>query len=114
MSEQNTSFDPQKLKADVMSCVKDMQAGTVPLYKAFWLYYFAPIFVLQVLAAAFGLVGIVFSLAALAWAGYNIMPLWRIAEKYAGPAHWTLLAKIFSALMILSIVMTIISRLMYL
>lgn len=108
-----SDFDPQKLKADAMVHIKEMQAGNLPLFKAFWLYYFTPIFVLQVVGAMFGVVGIVFSLAALAWAGYNIMPLWKIADKYTGPAHWTLLAKIFSALMILSIVMTIINRLMY-
>lgn len=107
------SFDPQKLKADAMVHIKEMQAGNLPLYKAFWLYYWLPIFLLQVLGAVFGLVGIVFSLAALAWAGYNIMPLWKIADKYTGPAHWILLAKIFSALMALSIVWSIISRLLY-
>lgn len=108
MSDQpSTSFDIQKFKALAETRLKELWSGSIPLFETFWIYYFAAIAVLYILAKAFGIVGIIFALAALCWAGFMVKPIWIAADKYPGPKHWAMIAKVFAILLGLSVVATI-------
>ncbi len=108
MSEyENKSFDFQKLKSQAEAKIKALWAGDVPLFETFWIYYFAAVVVLQVVGSALGILGILFFLAALGWAGFMVRPIWLAADKYAGPKHWATLAKIAAILIALCVLGTI-------
>ena len=105
MSEyENKSFDLQKLKGQAEAKIKALWAGDVPLFETFWIYYFAAVIVLQVVGSALGILGILFFLIALGWAGFMVRPIWLAADKYAGPKHWAMLAKIMAILIVIGVV----------
>lgn len=69
--------------------------GEIPLVQTFWLYYFVPLFVLQLFANGLGdVVGGLFGILALGWAGFMVMPIINAADKYPGDKVWALMAKI--------------------
>lgn len=108
MSEyENKSFDAQKLKSQCEEKIKALWAGDVPLFETFWIYFFAAVIVLQVVGAALGVLGILFFLAALGWAGFMVRPIWLAADKYAGPKHWAVLAKVAAVLIVIGVISTI-------
>src|SRR5687768_7635007 len=80
-----TGFCPSE--CDVKEKAKKLWAGDVPLVQTFWLYYFAVVFVLSLLA---GMLGGFFSLLALAWSGFMVVPIMKAADKYQGEKHWAL------------------------
>lgn len=105
--DQNSTFDVQKLKSQAETKIRELWAGAIPLFETFWIYYFAVIVVLQILAQAFGILGILFSLVALCWAAFMVKPIWVSADKYAGPKHWAMIAKIFAILIALGVISTL-------
>ena len=100
---ENSGFDAQKFKSQAENKIRDLWAGNVPLFETFWIYYFAAVVVLQIVGMALGVLGILFFLAALGWAGFMVRPIWLAADKYAGPKHWAALAKIAVILIVISI-----------
>lgn len=108
MSEyENKSFDFQKLKAQAEAKVKALWAGEVPLFETFWIYYFGIVVGLQILGLAFGVLGLLFFFAAIGWAGFMIKPIWLAADKYAGPKHWAIIAKVMAVLIGLGVLSAI-------
>lgn len=106
--DQNNAFDVQKLKSQAETKIRELWSGSIPLFETFWIYYFAVVVVLQILGQAFGILGFVLSLAALAWAGFMVKPIWLAADKYAGPKHWAAIAKIMAILIVISIISTLV------
>ena len=102
--DQNSAFDVQKLKSQAETKIKELWSGSIPLFETFWIYYFAVVVVLQIVGQAFGMLGMILSLAALAWAGFMVKPIWVSADKYAGPKHWAMLAKIVAILILLGVI----------
>ena len=102
--DQNSAFDVQKLKSQAETKIKELWSGSIPLFETFWIYYFAVVVVLQIVGQAFGVLGMVLSLAALAWAGFMVKPIWLAADKYAGPKHWAALAKIVAILIVIGVI----------
>ena len=102
--DQNSAFDVQKLKSQAETKIKELWSGSIPLFETFWIYYFAVVVVLQIVGQAFGVLGMILSLAALAWAGFMVKPIWLAADKYAGPKHWAALAKIVAILIVIGVI----------
>lgn len=77
----------------------------MPLFETFWIYYFAAVIVLQVVGSALGILGILFFLIALGWAGFMVRPIsgWR-PINILGPKHWAMLAKIMAILIVIGVV----------
>jgi len=93
-------FEPEFIKGRL----KELWEGKIPLVQCFWIYYFAVVFVLCILASAIGgLIGGLLNLIMLAWAAYMVMPVMRSAEKYEGEKMWALLAKIAAILIAISV-----------
>lgn len=72
--------------------------GDVPLKETFWLYYFAVMVILMVLSDITGILGFIFGLISLAWAGFMVKPILTAADKYTGDKNIALLAKIVAVL----------------
>ncbi len=104
---ENKSFDVQKLKSQMESKIKALWAGEVPLFETFWIYYFAVVVVLQLVGGAFGALWFLFFVVSLGWAGFMVRPIWLASDKYAGPKHWAMLAKIAAILIAIGIVTAI-------
>ncbi len=105
MSEyENKSFDFQKLKSQAEAKIKALWAGDVPLFETFWIYCFGAVIVLRVVGGALGILGILFFLAALLWSGFMARPIWLAADRYAGPKHWAMLAKIAAILIVIGVI----------
>ena len=108
MSEyENKSFDFDKLKGQAEAKVKALWAGEVSLLETFWIYYFGVVAGLMILSSAFGVLGIIFYLAALGWAGFMVKPIWLSADKYPGPKHWATIAKVMAVLIGISVIASI-------
>ncbi len=101
---QNSAFDFQKLKTQAETKIKELWSGSIPLFETFWIYYFAVVIVLQIVGQAFGFLGMILSLAALAWAAFMVKPIWLAADKYAGPKHWATISKIVAILIVLGVI----------
>lgn len=89
-----TSFDVNNIKAEAEKRVRVLWAGEVPLFHAFWVYGFAVVVGLSIIAAPFGLLGSLIRLIAMGWSLFMIKPIWLAADKYQGPQHWAIAAKI--------------------
>jgi hypothetical protein len=91
----DVKLDPESIK----TMLKELWAGKVPLFKCFWIYYFATVVVLNILAAITGgpAAGL-FEILGLAWAGFMVMPVVRSAENYKGDPTWATLAKVAAVL----------------
>lgn len=100
--ESQPSFDVQKLKALAETKVKALWAGEMPLFEVFWIYNFGIVAGAQILGMIFGFVGFIFFLAAFCWAAFMVKPTWLAADKYAGPKHWAVIAKVITVLIALS------------
>jgi hypothetical protein len=84
--------------------LKTMARGEMPLPQAFWgaagiygtlLNGFTTLLSLGSLAAgASGLTVFALHMLALPYNLFVVYAVWRSAERYAGPAHWALLARI--------------------
>lgn len=72
--------------------------GDVPLKETFWLYYFAVMVILMVLGDITGIIGFIFGLASLVWAGFMVKPIIAAADKYEGDKNIALLAKVVAIL----------------
>ncbi|MCM2343252.1 MAG: hypothetical protein NDJ24_01680 [Alphaproteobacteria bacterium] len=103
------AFDISKIKAEAETRIRALWAGEVPLFHAFWIYGFAVIAGLAILAAPFDLLGSVINLIGLAWSLFMIKPIWLAADKYQGPQHWAIAAKIAVVLGGLSTLATLLS-----
>lgn len=88
--------EPQKF--DGRAIIQQLWNGQVPLFQTFWLYYFAVIAVLHILAGVLGFMAPILILLKIIWAGFMIKPIWLAADKYAGEKIWATLAKIFAIL----------------
>jgi hypothetical protein len=84
--------------------LKELWEGKIPLVHCFWIYYFAVVVVLSILASVLGgLLGGLLNLIMLAWAAFMVMPVMRSAEKYEGDKMWSLLAKVAAVLIAISV-----------
>ncbi len=81
-------------KFDFNTMVYNLWHGNYPLFQVFWLYYFAVVIALQALGTIVGIFSTIFVLFKLVWAGFMVKPIFVAADKYTGPEHWALLAKI--------------------
>lgn len=84
--------EPQKF--DGRAIIQQLWLGQVPLFQTFWIYYFAVIAVLHILAGVLGFMGPILVLMKIIWAGFMVKPIWLAADKYAGEKLWATLAKI--------------------
>lgn len=89
-------FDPKEK-------VKSLWAGKESLFNTFWLYYFAGVFVLQLLARAIDPLTTLLSLLALIWAGFMVRPIWLAATAYQGQKVWAVLAKLIAIFIALAV-----------
>jgi hypothetical protein len=99
MSEQeNTNKSEPKQasgqkKFDFGTTVQQLWNGKIPLFEAFWIYYFAAMIVLTVLSSVLAPLSFMFGTIRLAWAGFMVKPIWLAAENYKGDQKYALLAK---------------------
>src|SRR3989339_1076438 len=88
-------FEPEFIKGRL----KELWEGKIPLIHCFWVYYFAVVVVLGIIASALGgIIGGLLNLIMLGWAGFMVMPIMRSAEKYQGDKMWALFAKVVAVL----------------
>lgn len=81
--------------ARALAMHEKLWAGDYPLWQTFWLFHVVGCGVLKTISQYFyGNVSAIFALAALLWAGYTILPIWRAAGKYKGSSLFALSAKI--------------------
>ena len=85
-------------KFDGRAIIQQLWLGQVPLFQTFWIYYFAVIAVLHILAGFLGFMAPILILLKIIWAGFMIKPIWLAADKYAGEKIWATLAKIAAIL----------------
>jgi hypothetical protein len=88
----------------IRTALQKLWRGDIPLLQTFWLYYVTALIVVEAVGAMAGGLGGVFEIAALAWSGFMVRPIMMAADKYTGPEHWALGAKIFAALIVVAIV----------
>ena len=97
MSEENNETKATEQqgdkKFDFNQMLQDLWNGKLPLFKVFWLYYFATVVVLGFLASMLAPLAKVFSLLSLVWAGFMVKPIWVAAEAYKGEKLYAMLAK---------------------
>ncbi len=91
-------------KTEIEVRLKKLWAGDIPLFQTFWIYYFAGVFVLKILASLSGSLAGIFDILALAWAAFMIKPILESADRYQGEKLWTVLAKIGAGLIALGII----------
>ncbi|QQG36919.1 MAG: hypothetical protein HYS17_03870 [Micavibrio aeruginosavorus] len=87
-------FSVNTLKAEAEKRIRALWAGEVALFNAFWVYGFAVVAGLSIIASPFDLLGSLIHLVALGWSLFMIKPIWLAADKYQGPQHWAVAAKI--------------------
>jgi|JI10StandDraft_1071094.scaffolds.fasta_scaffold06589_7 hypothetical protein len=93
-------FDINKLQEQMAIKMQELWNGKIPLFQAFWIYYFSVVLALNLMAASLGFLGNIIAVFAIGWSAFMVKPIWVAADKYAGPKHWSLLAKV-AALLIL-------------
>ena len=91
-------------KFDGREVLQQLWNGDMPLFQAFWLYYFAVLIILKMMAATIGFLAPMLALLQLVWTGFMIKPIWKSADAYVGPKHWGMLAKIFAIILALGVV----------
>ena len=79
---------------EVMVRIRHLWRGKIPLTQTFWLYYFAIIFVLRMMARTQGFTAEFFNLLTVLWAGFMVKPILAAADNYTGDKIWAALAKI--------------------
>lgn len=90
-------------KFDGREILQQLWNGEIPLFKTFWLYYFAIIVALSLLAGAFMAMAPFFNILKIVWAGFMVKPIWVAADKYAGDKIWAILSKICAILIGLAV-----------
>ena len=100
MSENSSAVNVETIKAKL----KSLWEGEVPLFQAFWLYYFIGVFVLKTLATIIQPLYGLFSILAVLWAGFMVRPIFMSAHKYEGEKIWSILAKISAILIGIAVV----------
>ena len=94
-------------KKDRGEMARDLIKGKYRLIEVFWLYYFVPVLVLNTLGGATGgLFSVLLNLAALLWAGFMVIPIWKSADNYEGSAIFAVLAKVVAVLIGLKVVLS--------
>lgn len=90
---------------DIKFKLRALWYGQVPLFETFWIYYFIGVFVLGLLGTV---LGDVFSILALLWAGFMVKPIMAAADKYEGEKTWALLAKVAAVIIAISVLLEVI------
>ncbi len=85
-------------RMDFNTTIQSLWQGKIPLVQTFWLYYFCAMFVLGLLGNILPGLSNLFALFQLILAGFMVRPIIISADKYTGPSHWALLAKIAAVL----------------
>lgn len=97
MTEQEEKREGKKVlacKCNFGTIIQDLWQGKIPLFKAYWLYYFAVVLGLTMIGNLLSFLGSITGLLGIIWAGFMVKPIWLAADAYQGSKHWALAAKI--------------------
>ena len=96
----------------VMAFLKQMRNGELGLAKTFWLYGVVASIVLQMIfmfSLLFVIPAFIVGPLMIYYVILNLLGVWKASDGYQGPGVWAILAKIFVALNIVMIAITIIT-----
>tara|TARA_B100001179_G_C18526730_1_gene375226 strand:- start:421 stop:729 length:309 start_codon:yes stop_codon:yes gene_type:complete len=86
----------------------ELWRGQKSLAATFWGYYVLVILLLRLFSALFaGLMAPVGGLLILIWTAFMIVPIWRAADNSNGPESFKVLAKIFTGLLTIIVLLTL-------
>ncbi|MFN3828208.1 MAG: hypothetical protein ACK4NR_11365 [Micavibrio sp.] len=97
------SLDVEKLKGQATTKTKSLWNGGEPLFMTFWVYGFAICAGFSIIAEPFGALGRLINLIGLGWSAFMVKPIWLAADKYEGPQHWAVAAKIAAIVIALGV-----------
>ncbi|MAM34477.1 MAG: hypothetical protein CMH28_05330 [Micavibrio sp.] len=87
----------------------ELWRGQKSLATTFWGYYVLVILLLRLFSALFaGLMAPIGGLLILIWTAFMIVPIWRAANNSDGPESFKILAKIFTGLLTIIVLLTLI------
>jgi hypothetical protein len=93
-----------KTMPEMKARLRALWNGDVPLFDTFWVYYFAIVFILSALSSIDGVIGVLFNIVMLGWAGFMVRPIWMAADRYKGERIWATAAKILAVLLAVFVV----------
>ena len=87
----------------------ELWEGRKSLAVTFWGYYVLVVLLLRLFSALFaGLMAPIGGLLILIWTAFMIVPIWRAANNSDGPETFKVLAKVFTGLLTLIVLLTLI------
>lgn len=98
MTAEKKSGQPRE-KFDFSATIQNLWQGRLPLKQVFWVYYVAVMLVIKLVGIVLPMFFVISALFQIIWAGFMVKPIFVAADKYKGPQHWALLAKVFAILL---------------